>query len=118
LQHLNLAQPLDLIPWLYSENRTRDVAALARIVLDHAETDPLARELVEEAADELALALRAVQVRLHAFDLPVAFAGSLLSAPNPLSTRVLARLGLPSIPVPQFPPVIGAAILASNVGLE
>ncbi|MDP1051582.1 hypothetical protein Q6251_31555, partial [Klebsiella quasipneumoniae] len=39
LDALSLSEPLDLVPWLYQPGapRTRDVAALAPLVLAHAE---------------------------------------------------------------------------------
>lgn len=115
LHALNLEKPLDIIPWLYQTNRTRDVAALAPLVIKFADVDPVAREIVEEAVGELVTTVRAVYLRLNTFNLPVAFTGSLLSEPNALSRLVCESLGLSSIPMPKYPPVIGAAILARSI---
>ncbi len=112
---LKLAQPRDLIPWLYPGGapRTADIAALAPLVLDHAAAgDPCATDIVRRACDELLLMARAVIARLGLDAPAVAFGGGLLSAPNPLSEEVSAALELPSLPVPQHPPVVGAALLA------
>lgn len=113
LKALNLSQPLDLITWMYSSgSRTRDAAALARLVLACAETDAVAGNIVAEGARELALAVRAVSVRLQLTQCPIAFAGSLLSEMNPLSRRLCGHLGLEGIPAPRYSPAVGAAILA------
>ncbi len=111
---LNLTDPLDLIPWLYADApRVREVARLAPLVLDcAAQRDPLAREMVETSARELALAVRTVMHRLALHGQFPAFAGSLLTVPNPLSSRVCELLGMSGIPVPRYTPVIGAALLA------
>ena len=68
--------------------------------------------IVDQAATELACAAQAVRRRLSATDLPLAFAGGLLTAPNPLSTGLCQRLGLADLPLPLHPPVIGAVLLA------
>jgi hypothetical protein len=47
--------------------------------------------------------------------LPIAFTGSLLSAPNPLSEMLCTLLGLPAIPANRYPPAVGAALLALNM---
>jgi N-acetylglucosamine kinase-like BadF-type ATPase len=116
LPALQLRQPLDLIPWLYASGpRVQDIARLAPLVLDCAEQgDPAASQIVETGARELVLAVRAVQHRLDLHAAAPMFAGSLLSAPNPLSQRVCALLNLTAIPTPRYPPVIGAALLALN----
>lgn len=111
---LGIADPYDLIPWLYGgEAPARALAGLAPLALSCAEAgDPVARSLVDAAAAELALAARAVRVRLGPTAAAVAFTGGLLTAPNPLSAAVCARLGLAEIPLPQFDAVTGAALLA------
>jgi glucosamine kinase len=114
LTALNLVQPLDLIPFLYGENpRVADVARLAPLVLDcAAQGDSVARGLVETAALELALAVRAVAHRLDMHGHAPMFAGSLLAGANPLSTLLCSLLGMDGIPVPRYPPAVGAALLA------
>jgi glucosamine kinase len=113
LAALNLSQPLDLITWIYQEPRVREVARLAPLVLEcAAEGDALAREIVQTGALELALAVRAVRRKLKLHGHQPAFAGSLLTNANPLNTLVCDLLGLESIPLPQHPPVVGAALLA------
>jgi N-acetylglucosamine kinase-like BadF-type ATPase len=115
LETLDLAKPLDLVPWLYlSETaRTRAVAQLAPLVLDQAaDGDLVAQVIVTGAAAELVTAAHTVMRRL---DIPApdfAFAGGLLSGTNLLSEALCTALGLDALPVPYHPPVIGAALLA------
>lgn len=115
LDALNLAQPLELISWLYAPdaNRVRDVARLAPLALDcAAQGDSVARAMVETGARDLALAVRSVAQRVDLRPQQVAFAGSLLTSPNPLSDLVCEMIGLSAIPAPKYTPVMGAAILA------
>ena len=102
-----------LVPWLYGQPRVSDVAALAPLVLDcAAQGDAVARELVESAARELALAARAARLRLGLTDAPPAFTGSLLSAANQLSAMVCDLLGMSAPLTPRYSPAVGAALLA------
>lgn len=115
LNTLQLPDAYALVPWLYDRAgpRTREVAALAPLVLSQAEAgDPVAAEIVARACDELALAARTVIRRLRMENPPIAFAGGLLTAPNPLSLGLCRALDLPALPQPRYPPVIGAALLA------
>ncbi len=117
LTQLELAGEGDLVPWLYhsGQTRVREIAALARLVLAQAEQgDWVALDIVERASAELALLLRAIQHRLHMEPLPIAFAGSLLTHPTPVSRQLCARIGLADIPPQRHPPTLGAAILALN----
>jgi N-acetylglucosamine kinase-like BadF-type ATPase len=115
LEALDLAQPLDLVPWLYlSETaRTRAVAQLAPLVLDQAaDGDLVAQVIVTSAAAELTTAAHTVMRRLDMTAPDFAFAGGLLSGTNLLSESLCTALGLDALPVPDHPPVIGAALLA------
>lgn len=115
LSTLQLPDAYALVPWLYDREtrRTREVAALAPLVLSQAEAgDPVAAEIVARACDELALAARTVVRRLQMKQPPIAFAGGLLTAPNPLSLALCRALDLPRLPLPRHPPVVGAALLA------
>jgi len=115
LENLHLSGSEALIPWLYhsGHNRAPDVAALAGIVLEQAEQgDDVAKIIIGHAVDELALAVRALNFRLHMERLPIAFAGGLLSAPNLLSNSLCEVFGLEAIPLPKYPASIGAAIIA------
>lgn len=115
LSELALATPQDVIAWLYNVSlpRTRDIAALAPLVLQAAEEgiEP-AVSLVERGAHSLALLCQTVQKRLGMKQARIAYAGGLLNALNPLSRRLCALLDLSMLPEVKHPPVIGAALLA------
>lgn len=115
LNDLALSTPQDLIVWLYNTSlpRTREIAALAPLVLKAAEDDiEPAVSLVEKGAQSLLRLCETVYARLNHAPMNVAFAGSLLQTPNPLSRRLCSLLNLPALPHAQYPPVIGAALLA------
>jgi N-acetylglucosamine kinase-like BadF-type ATPase len=112
LDTLALADPLDLIQWVYAPGRTREIAQLAPLVLQLAADDAAAQQIVAEGVDELALAARAVVRRLQIASPDYAFAGGLLTETNPLSLGLCAALGLSALPQAKYPPVIGAALLA------
>lgn len=122
LDHFNLLNVPAVIPWLYHSgvSRTKEIATFAGTVLNQAEQgDKVSADIILRAADELALSVRALRLRLGMEPLPIAFAGGLLSSPNRLSLKLCQLLDLPDIPQPQYPPVIGAAILAfSKLGLN
>jgi N-acetylglucosamine kinase-like BadF-type ATPase len=113
-----LEKPQDIVQWLYQAklSRVRQIAELAPHVLDHAAGgDAVARDIVTRGAHELALAARTVLHRLDMEPLPIAFTGSVLSAPNALSEMLCALLGLPAIPDNRHAPAVGAALLALNM---
>jgi glucosamine kinase len=115
LAALALESEIDLIPWLYrsEQPRTRDVAQLARLVIKNASAGvEVATEIVKDAADELALLCHTVIRRLDMENPQIAFAGGLLDNDNFLGTHLCKLLGLDQRPVPLYPPVIGAALLA------
>lgn len=111
LDALHLSAPRDLIQWVYAPGRTRDIARLAPLVLAAAD-DLVAQAIIAQNVSELALAGQTVARRLGIAHPAFAFAGGLLSEANPLTEGLCAALGLPGLPVPKYPPVIGAAILA------
>jgi N-acetylglucosamine kinase-like BadF-type ATPase len=105
----------DAAMWLYSPEKppAREVAWLAPIVIEEAEAnDVVAVELVETAAQELALLGQTVIRQLEIENPRIAFAGGLLESDHILTRRLCALLGLSERPTPRYPPVIGAAILA------
>jgi len=117
LKALVLPDARDLIAWLYRAGapRTPAIARLAEFVLAAAaDADPVARGLVARGAQELAHAARAVMRALSMRRPAIAFAGGLLSAPNPLSEALCVRLGLSTLPVAHYSPAIGAALLARD----
>ncbi len=112
---LRLERPRDLVLWLYRAEtpRTREIAALAPLVLQAAaEGDHVAGKLIAEACDTLTALAHTVIRRLALRKPPIAFAGGLLRAPNPLSACLCANLGLDERPQPRYTPAVGAALLA------
>jgi N-acetylglucosamine kinase-like BadF-type ATPase len=113
-----LQQSRDVVVWLYQSDtpRVRQIAELAPLVFAHAAAgDAVAEQIVTTGARELALAARTVLHRLDREPLPIAFTGSLLSTPNPLSNSLCALLGLPDLPIPRYSPALGAALLALDM---
>jgi len=117
LSALGLSDRRDLVHWLYDDpgSHTREIAELAPLVLDQAAIDPLAAAIIQRAADELIQAVEAVIRRLKMKSPEFAFAGGLLSGPNALTDAMCRALRLPAVPVPRYPPVIGAALLAVQI---
>jgi N-acetylmuramic acid 6-phosphate etherase len=96
LNHLGLRHAQDLIPHVYGGGTDRAaLAALAPLVIEVAEMgDPMAHEIVELGAQELALAAvtaaGAVGISMHRF--PLALAGGLLLGSDSYRRRFLAAL--------------------------
>jgi N-acetylglucosamine kinase-like BadF-type ATPase len=115
LKVLGMGSEMDLIPWLYrsEQPRTRDVARLARIVIEEAANGvQIAVDICDRAVQELRLLYRTIARRLDMQTPQIAFAGGLLDNDNFLSSRLCLLLGLEKRPVPLYSPVIGAALLA------
>lgn len=115
LQRLELSRPQELITWLYKSRvpRNAEVAELAITVMEAAGyQDGVAIRIIETAAQDLSTMCQTLRSRPGYEQLPVGFAGGLLSAPNRLSCRAAELLGLSEFPVPKYPPVVGAALLA------
>ncbi|MBZ0283179.1 MAG: hypothetical protein K8L97_20755 [Anaerolineae bacterium] len=113
LRVLGLQRPSDLLDYLYRPEKppVRDVARLASLVMDFAD-DPIIAQILDVAADELALLCHAVIRRLNLASPRIAFAGGLLETENAFSRRVCDRLNLSAHPISRYSPVIGAALLA------
>lgn len=111
---LGFKRAQDVILWLYGDKtpRTREIAALAQIVLDEASNDDRAAQIVEEAAHSLHSLVKALVERLEMPHPQIAFGGGLLMSDNALSRRVCALLNLPAHPIPKYSSVVGAALLA------
>ncbi|MEO1664110.1 MAG: BadF/BadG/BcrA/BcrD ATPase family protein [Chloroflexota bacterium] len=113
---IGIHDPMDeLIGWVYHSDRRRnqDMAKLARIVLDCAEKgDDFAMGLVRQAANDLCAHHSALVAVLELEDVPIGFAGGVLSSVNLLSQRVMDQLGLTELPQAKYEPVAGAALLA------
>lgn len=114
LTKLGLDHPKDLIAWIYQNNRHRDIAGLASVVLELAAGvgDSIALSIIERAAQELKAQADTALKRLHVQKLPVALTGGLLESANMLSLRLCELLELPELPTMRHSQVVGAALLA------
>jgi N-acetylglucosamine kinase-like BadF-type ATPase len=94
LNRFGLHQPQELVAAVYRSGRDReDFAALAPLVVELAEIDPVAEQIVETGARELALAGQAVVRRLGwTGPVPVALSGGLLLGSEGYRRRVLGAL--------------------------
>lgn len=106
----------DLVDWLYRREVAQPnyIAKLGRLVLGAADDgDPTAQDIIGRGAEHLHWHYRTIVDVLNMDAPPVAFAGGVLSSDNALSRALAGRLGLDAPPQPKYPPVIGAALLAS-----
>jgi len=113
LRHWSLADAPALIRHVYAPAMTHsDIAALAEVVLGQASRgDAAAASLVDEAADELLKALRAVMRVLDLKKPPVAFSGTFLR--GTLRHTLQSRLGEDIGPVQYVAdPALGAVNIA------
>ena len=96
LEHFGFAQPSDLVHEVYFRDiRRRAVAGLSGVVQSAADDgDVVARQILAEAADELALAVRSVATRLEmrGLQFPLVLSGSLFRVGPTLLSDVLVRL--------------------------
>ena len=114
LGELGLAQPRELIAWLYRQPETVvRAAAVARIVLRQAQCeDEDAIAILQAAANQLVRRLQFLRRQPGYEQLPIAFAGGLLDHSSWLSEELARRLKLKHRPAAKYPPAIGAALLA------
>jgi N-acetylglucosamine kinase-like BadF-type ATPase len=120
LEALHCATPPELIPRVYTMPIPRpEIAALNRLVLEHAGGDPVAKRILEESAAELAQlvanAARRKGFRSEGYGL--AMSGGNLGEHSPLATAVLLQLrGLSMEPMWSHrvqDPVLGALAMAA-----
>lgn len=121
---IGASAPWELVTAIYRPEVDRKaVAALAPIVVGAAEErSEAAGAILQAAADELVLAVRAVARKLRLFDststasFPLVLAGGFLLSSTPLSSLLVARLHIhgimPSAVTPVPDPVFGALTLA------
>jgi N-acetylglucosamine kinase-like BadF-type ATPase len=114
METFDFERAADLIPFVYRQPPpVRELAGHAALVLElAAEGDACAQAIVRRGARALADITRAVITRAGLETPAIQFCGGLLSADNPLSAALCAELALPARPIPRYPPVIGAALLA------
>ncbi len=118
LEALGLSDILTLMHRLYYPTLNYSgIAGLARIVVQEAEVDGLARSIVERGCAELALMVKTTAQRLQFIDsVPVVLVGGLVSSSRSYR-RVLEAAIQQAVPnaeviAPMAPPVVGAALLA------
>ena len=117
LDHLQLARPEQLVRWAYDDIAWHRFAALAPLAFAAAPHDPIAAAIIEQAADDLAIAVTTVANALDLRDtpFPLVMAGGNLRR-GPLADALTARLAheLPhAVPIqPTIDPAMGAALLA------
>jgi len=125
LAHLNLTRIQDLMALVYLQGFERhQIAALVPLVEQAArEGDPIARDILRGAAEELALAARAVirglEMEDEAFD--VVLVGGVFKTGMCLlevRARVLDAAPRANVVLPRHEPVIGAALLALDLACE
>ncbi len=126
LQFWKLQTPPELIPRVYrSGMKPADLAQIAPLVMDAAdEGDPVARELIARAGQELAAAIIAVARALNIAEkeIPLALAGGLLLNAGSLRAQLLAALNASAFifaPVEWVnEPVKGAVKIALDLSLR
>lgn len=115
LNALDLDDGRGLIEVIYlQDNLVPRVARLAPLVFSLVETDTIAAQIVEIAADALYQQTQLAIQRLKMIDPPIAFAGSIIANKTPLSTQLRERFNLADHPQALYRPVIGAALLAKQ----
>jgi N-acetylglucosamine kinase-like BadF-type ATPase len=115
MDELQLPQSSDILAWVYGQKPTpvASVAQLSGIVLEAAASgDEQAQMIITQAADQLVHLARTTMRQLNMSEARIAFAGGLLESQNRLSAQVIEKLGLSEHPQAQYPPMIGAALLA------
>lgn len=118
LAHLGLAQAQDLVDWAYRDIAWERFAALAPLAIEAAEGgDAVAQRIVEDGAQGLAIAVKAVVTALGLAErpFPLVMAGDNLR-PGLFQERVkqhiLAAAPQATLIRPAVDPAIGAALLA------
>ncbi len=121
-KRLQAATPPDLIEMVYHSEMTREkIASLAYVVFEVASQDPIAKKIVDTAAEELATMISVLARRLGFAHqgYPLAMAGSVILNQHALRQQLVERLtGVQLAPselrdVPE--PVAGAVIMAREL---
>jgi N-acetylglucosamine kinase-like BadF-type ATPase len=121
LRHFGVTSPPELPPVIYDDPdmAMREIAQLSKIAVRAAEEgDQVARDILKDAAKELAVAAIAVieQLRMDRDKFHVAYVGGVFEAGElilgPLREEIQAFAPRAEISAPIDPPVIGAAKMA------
>lgn len=113
----HIATQENLINAVYLEGI--DIPSVAPLVIEAAQSgDEICSNIVNEECEELILHVRAMAEKLKLEKMPLVFNGSVISTENYLSKTLKEKLTkhLPSVDVrePEYPPAVGAAIIARN----
>lgn len=111
---LQISEARDLVPIIYQPGvpAAPRLARLAPLVLGLADSDDVAKGIVESAAVHLAELVNVLKERLKMDSPAIRFGGGLLSEVNPLSRALQALLCLESFPTSVYSAEIGAVIYA------
>jgi glucosamine kinase len=104
-----------IIQWVYANDTRKNttIAALApRVLQCAAEGDTAANSIVQRGALALAQVAKSILRQLDDPTLPIAFGGSVLTQSPLMSEQLRHHLNLATIPVPRYPPALGAVLLA------
>jgi len=113
----NIASQENLINAVYLEGV--EIPSVAPLVIEAAQSgDEICSNIVDEECEELILHVRALADKLKLDKMPLVFNGSIISTENFLSKRLKEKLNktLPFVEIrmPEYPPAVGAAIIARN----
>lgn len=116
-EKFNIVTQENLINAVYLEGL--DIPSIAPLVIEAARSgDEICSNIVDEECEELILHARAMAEKLKLEKMPLVFNGSIISTENFLSKRLKEKLNktLPFVEIkqPEFPPAVGAAIIARN----
>lgn len=118
LDYWQLAEPRDLVSYVYSPERTRaEIAALAQRIAELADSGDLwAREVLAQAAHELGRLVAAVVRSLDLQEPPLAFGGGFIGAYALLRQEVVTQAGIALGPHAYVTePAQGALVLARRL---
>ncbi len=124
LRHFGVSSPPELPPVIYDDpdRAMREIAQLSKLAVAAArEGDNVAREILKDAAKELAVATIAVidQLRMERDEFQVAFVGGVFEARelilDPLREEIQRFAPHATVSPPIYPPVIGAARMAKSL---
>lgn len=119
-------KPEDVPRFVYAQTtHADDIARFGKLVIEAAgHNDPVACEILERAASELAASVLAVarRLELNAHPFPVAYVGGAFNAGEPLlgpmKKGILAGAPLAQVGPPQHTPVEGAAQMAKRAAVN
>lgn len=125
LQQLHLAEPRELVDWVYDPaNTPARIASLARTVFELAATDAVAAEIIAAGAMSLAQTIATVahQLKFSRDSYPLALAGSVLLNQPTYRDQVVSYLGnhgsCPATIATVEEPVRGAIAIARKMCLD